>query len=290
MSKEVYGFRFLDTLQGPFYQLFAVGHQKIREKSYDWDGLKRKDGPLYLFQYTISGYGEMMIDGQVHKVGPGSALIVDIPSAHRYYLPKESEEWEFYFILFRPYKIEKEWQEVMGMLGRIPRLQEDSAPIQFLKSTYSAAVKNQITDGFRASSIVYQFVMELYRFGKGYEKVVEEWPEKVTQAAQMLNEEYRTLQSLEIIADRVQLSKYHFSRMFKKHTGFAPMEYITKVRIEKAITLLRTTNYSIEEIAEQVGYASSSYFIKVFRSWVGFSPGEFRSGKDLLLINEFRFN
>jgi AraC-like DNA-binding protein len=106
----------------------------------------------------------------------------------------------------------------------------------------------------------------------------------------MLNKEYRTLQSLEIIADRVQLSKYHFSRMFKKHTGFAPMEYITKVRIEKAITLLRTTNYSIEEIAEQVGYASSSYFIKVFRSWVGFSPGEFRSGKDLLLINEFRFN
>lgn len=290
MSKEVYGFRFLDTLHSPFYQLFAVGHQKVQEKSYDWDGLKRKDGPLYLFQYTVSGLGEVKIDGQVHRVGPGFAFMVDIPSAHRYYLPKESEEWEFYFILFRPNKIEKEWQEVIDMLGRIPKLQEDSSPIQFLKSTYSAAVKNQITDGFRASSIVYQFMMELYRYGKGYEQVVKEWPEKITQAVRMLNEEYRSLQSLEVIAERVQLSKYHFSRMFKKHIGFTPMEYITKVRMEKAITLLRTTDYPIEEIAEQVGYTSSSYFIKVFRSWVWFSPGEFRNGKDLLLMNELRFN
>ncbi|MGS2778130.1 hypothetical protein ACVBAX_12195 [Robertmurraya sp. GLU-23] len=42
MSNEVYGFRFLDTFQSSFYQLFAVGHQKVYEKSYDWDGLRRK--------------------------------------------------------------------------------------------------------------------------------------------------------------------------------------------------------------------------------------------------------
>jgi AraC-like DNA-binding protein len=106
----------------------------------------------------------------------------------------------------------------------------------------------------------------------------------------LLNEEYHSLQSLEEIAAHVQLSKYHFGRLFKKSTGLAPMEYVTKVRIEKAIILLRTTDCSIEEIAEQIGYSSSSYFIKVFRSWVGFSPGEFRSGKDLLLMNEIRFS
>jgi hypothetical protein len=144
MSNEVYGFRFLDTFQSSFYQLFAVGHQKIQEKSYDWDGLRRKDGPLYLFQYTVSGFGEIDINGKVHRVEPGSAFIVEIPSTHRYYLPTDSEEWEFYFILFRPRKIEQEWQEVVKMLGRIPRIQEDSFPIHFLKSTYLAAVKNTV--------------------------------------------------------------------------------------------------------------------------------------------------
>jgi len=290
MSNEVYGFRFLDTFQSSFYQLFAVGHQKIQEKSYDWDGLRRKDGPLYLFQYTVSGFGNIDINGKIHRVEPGSAFMVEIPSTHRYYLPTDSEEWEFYFILFRPKKIEQEWQEVVKMLGRITRIQEDSSPIHFLKSTYLAAVKNQITDGFRASSIVYQFVMELYRYGKGYEQVAERWPEKITLAARILTDEYHSLQSLEEIAGRVQLSKYHFSRLFKKHTGISPMEFVTKVRMEKAITLLRTTDYTIEEIAKQIGYASSSYFIKVFHSWVGFSPGEFRTGKDLLLMNEIRFN
>lgn len=220
MSNEVYGFRFLDTFQSSFYQLFAVGHQKIQEKSYDWDGLRRKDGPLYLFQYTVSGFGDIDINGKVHRVEPGSAFMVEIPSTHRYYLPTDSEEWEFYFILFRPRKIEQEWQEVVKMLGRIPRIQEDSSPIHFLKSTYLAAVKNQITDGFRASSIVYQFVMELYRYGKGYEQVAERWPEKITLAARILTEEYHSLQSLEEIAARVQLSKYHFSRLFKKTQEF----------------------------------------------------------------------
>jgi AraC-like DNA-binding protein len=290
MSNEVYGFRFLDTLHTSFYQLFAVGHQKVREESYEWDGLKRKDGPLYLFQYTVAGFGEIDINGQLHRVEPGRGFLVEIPSVHRYYLPKESEEWEFYFILFRPTKIEKEWDEIIEMLGRIPVFKVDSSPIRFLHSTYVAAAKNQITDGFRASSIVYQFVMELYRYGMRSKKGIEDWPDKITQAVRLLNEEYHSLQSLEEIAAHIQLSKYHFGRLFKKSTGLAPMEYVTKVRIEKAINLLRTTECSIEEIAEQIGYSSSSYFIKVFRSWVGFSPGEFRSGKDLLLMNEIRFS
>jgi AraC-like DNA-binding protein len=47
---------------------------------------------------------------------------------------------------------------------------------------------------------------------------------------------------------------------------------------------------TIEETAKQIGYSNSSYFIKVFREWIGFSPGEFRLGKDLAFLNEFRFD
>ena len=68
------------------------------------------------------------------------------------------------------------------------------------------------------------------------------------------------------------------------------MEYLTKVRMEKAVQLLRNTDLTIEEIAKQIGYSNSSYFIKVFREWIGFSPGEFRLGKDFAFLHEFRFD
>src|SRR3954462_14233621 len=146
----VYGLRFLDTLNSSFYQLFAVGYQNITDPSYDWDGFKRKDGPLLLFQYTISGFGNIEIDGKEQQAGPGSAFMVDIPSNHRYYLPPDSEQWEFYFILFRPTNIQKEWTELIKLIGKIPQIPEDSPPVMVLKSAYFAASKNHITDGFRA--------------------------------------------------------------------------------------------------------------------------------------------
>lgn len=46
-KQEVYGFRFLDTLNQSFYQLFAVGNQSITKEAYHWNGLTRKDGPLF---------------------------------------------------------------------------------------------------------------------------------------------------------------------------------------------------------------------------------------------------
>src|SRR3954452_23061520 len=221
----VYGFRFLDTLNSSsFYQLFAVGHQHIKDTSYDWDGLKRKDGPLLLFQYTISGFGNIEIDGVVHQVDAGSAFMVEIPSNHRYYLPSNSENWEFYFILLRPLNIQKEWTELIKLIGKVPNIPEDSPPIIFLKSAYFAASKNQITDGFRASSIVYQFIMELFRYSTAYKKEKEIWPEKVIKAVHLLEEEYCTIQSLDVLALRVGLSKFHFTRLFKRTTGLSPME------------------------------------------------------------------
>lgn len=287
---EVFGFRFLDTLNSSFNQLFAVGHQKIADPSYDWDGLKRKDGPLLLFQYTVAGFGHIEIDGEVHEVGAGSAFMVEIPSNHRYYLPKTSEYWEFYFILFRPTNIQDEWEELITINGNLLIIPEDSSPIMNLKNAYFAACRNHITDGYRASSIVYQFVMELFSYSEAYKKKKNVWPEKVIQAVNHLEQNYVSLLSLEELANRVELSKYHFSRIFKKTTGFTPMEYLTKVRMEKAVKLLRNTNMTIEDIARQVGYSNGSYFIKVFRDWIGFSPGEFRLGKNLAFLDDLKFD
>ena len=82
--------------------------------------------------------------------------------------------------------------------------------------------------------------------------------------------------SLQTLADEVNLSVYYFSHCFKSITGRSPMDYVINTRIERAKVLLIRTNLSIEEIAYEVGYASSGSLINLFRKHEGISPNRFR--------------
>ena len=83
--------------------------------------------------------------------------------------------------------------------------------------------------------------------------------------------------SLEKTAEIVELSPFHFSRVFKQSTGMSPTQFVMRERITRAQQLVRETSRSIIEIALEVGYTSPSHFAQVFRRVVGVTPVEFRS-------------
>jgi AraC family transcriptional regulator len=82
--------------------------------------------------------------------------------------------------------------------------------------------------------------------------------------------------SVERLAELVELSPFHFSRVFKQATGMTPLQFVTRERITYAQQLIRETSCSLIEIALEVGYTSPSSFTKVFRRVTGVTPMEFR--------------
>jgi AraC-like DNA-binding protein len=82
---------------------------------------------------------------------------------------------------------------------------------------------------------------------------------------------------LEQIARALNVSKYHFCRSFKHATGLTFVEYLSRVRIEKAKILLHNNNLRVSEIAYEVGFQSITHFNRIFRKLVGYSPTEYRS-------------
>lgn len=82
--------------------------------------------------------------------------------------------------------------------------------------------------------------------------------------------------SLDDFAAIAGLSRYHFTRMFTRATGSAPMQYYRQLRMERAKTLLRTTDLSVADIGVQLGYAGTSHFIQVFRKSAGMTPSAYR--------------
>lgn len=75
----------------------------------------------------------------------------------------------------------------------------------------------------------------------------------------------------------LNLSQYHFCRLFKQSTGITPHQYLTQCRIEQAKRLLLTTKSTITEIAFEVGLTNHSSFTRLFRQYVGVTPKVFRA-------------
>ena len=82
---------------------------------------------------------------------------------------------------------------------------------------------------------------------------------------------------LEKIAKVAKMSPFAFSKYFKKNCGAGFIEYLNRVRTNKACYLLRETEYPVHEIATECGFASISNFNKQFRKTEGVSPRDFRA-------------
>ena len=82
--------------------------------------------------------------------------------------------------------------------------------------------------------------------------------------------------SLSELAAVAYLSSYHFARLFKASTGFAPHQYVIGRRIERAKLLLSTTNWSLAVIAHAVGFAHESHLALHFKRLTGLLPSASR--------------
>ncbi|QJC50996.1 AraC family transcriptional regulator [Paenibacillus albicereus] len=83
--------------------------------------------------------------------------------------------------------------------------------------------------------------------------------------------------TVEELAARASLSRYHFSRLFRQLTGRTVTDYVNRIRINKSEYLLRSSEKTIAEIAMAAGYNDLSYFSRIFRRYRGYAPSEARS-------------
>lgn len=76
------------------------------------------------------------------------------------------------------------------------------------------------------------------------------------------------------LADAMNMSRSNLLRKIKKETNLSVSQLINQVRLERSMEILRTSSLTISEVSHQVGFNSVSYFIKCFREYYGYPPGE----------------
>lgn len=82
--------------------------------------------------------------------------------------------------------------------------------------------------------------------------------------------------SADDLARRFHFSRSYISHMFRKRNGVSVSEYLTRLRLEKAVLLLTETELPVTLVASEVGFADANYFSKQFRKRYGVSPKQYR--------------
>lgn len=96
-----------------------------------------------------------------------------------------------------------------------------------------------------------------------------------------IDHHYKENLTLDELAEKVSISKYHMAHAFKREYGVSPINYIIDCRIQEGKRLLAETDLAPSQIASILGFSSSSYFCKTFSNIEGTSPTEYRKANQV---------
>ena len=108
----------------------------------------------------------------------------------------------------------------------------------------------------------------------------------ILEAQNYIEDHYYDKISMEFLSKRFNIGRRNFDRRFKKSTGFTPLDYIQRVKIEVAKKSFENTRKTVNEVMYDVGYSDSKAFREVFRKITSLSPLEYKNryNKDAILI------
>ena len=253
----------------------CCGHEIQSSNDYRWDGRNRTITGYAFWQYTIAGEGALEINGKTHQLREGDAMLLCVPEDHLYYLPKNSQNWEFLFISF--------WGKEAFRLVRWLRKRQGSA-IHFdpqrdtaakAWQLYRLAAEGRLTDAYLASSLTYDFLLSMCSEATQNAARAES-PEFVSRVHAYCTRNIHRKISIDEMAKAAGYSRYHFCRLFRKCHGIPPMEFVLGLKLKMAKRLLILENLEVKEVAQRCGFDNTSYFCKVFRKEYGVSPGQFQ--------------
>ncbi len=99
---------------------------------------------------------------------------------------------------------------------------------------------------------------------------------RIGRAVEFIENHFAESITIDDIAACCHVSRRHFFRLFEQAVGMAPMEYLKKVRLQKAATMLLTTNANVTEVAFACGFNDSNYFSSLYHKEFGMSPSRFK--------------
>lgn len=102
---------------------------------------------------------------------------------------------------------------------------------------------------------------------------------QITPALRYIDVNFASNLKVSDLAEQCSLSETHLRRLFNDYVSLAPMDYVNLVRIQKACDIMRRTDHSMDQVAAECGFSTTSTFNRNFRKYMDTSPYQWKRGK-----------
>ena len=202
-----------------------------------------------LLAFTVSGNGELTYMGETYKLSDHQIFFVDCVN-HHHYRTAPGHTWELLWVHFNGRTARGCFDLFMANNGPVLDMPPDSN----IPSAIDQMIRLQTNKSLTSELLSSKWLTELITAC-----LLESQPGQA-----LTNEAPDYIQSLNMIKE------------FKRYTGFTPNEYIINTRLTKAKELLRYSDRSVADIAEEVGVDNVSHFINLFKTREGSTPLAYR--------------
>jgi len=231
----------------------------------------------HILIYCLEGKGKVQIKNDVYELNPSEFIIIPHGMPHKY-AAHEITPWTIYWIHFRgetTNKIIKILKNKCGSLKSIVNFQESR--IKLFEDIYFNLEMGYSNDNLSYVSLCFVHLLSSFIYNDNYSisGKKQNLDQINSSIIYMQNNLDKTL-PIGKIAQSVNLSPSHFSYLFKKKTGFSPIEYFNHLKVQKACQYLLLTELRIKEIAEKIGMEDPYYFSRMFTKVMGISPVNYR--------------
>ena len=265
--------RALDSL--PFPREIVL--EKQESPAYHIEERHRRSGSAQIV-CTLDGEGAFRHGKNIHKLTRGRTFLecVGDPEAAYYYPSHAKAPWIFLWISFageQAIRIVKEMNQKYGYIFDLPL---DSGFVPHLQLYKTQRDSFQILTPTAGAKVVHD---ALAAFGETIEeKIGTSTQAKLTHSAQeIISANLDRSLDIALIAERLHVTREHLTRVFHAQTGITPGQFALEERMRVAARMLLDNTLSCKEIAERLGYDSSSSFARAFKNHYSVSPAQYKN-------------
>lgn len=252
------------------------------------------DNPLhwhdyYEMQYVQSGHATQIVNGVSYELGPGSMALLSPVEFHCFENVSPADPLKIISIRFSDLILPQNIRGDIYEQSRTMVSYSEQAEALFQRLHDEFFSDNYGRDTYITAGIMQLCVILLRDFVDQPISEDEVSHTPIQQALLYVRAHYRSSITVEDVAKLVHLTPNYFSEYFKKQTGIKFSSYVQKLRLEFAVGLLKMSDVSVKQVAEESGFNSAAYFSNAFKDSFGVSPEQFRRSSVRAIIEPQTF-
>lgn len=259
------------TAKFTFFYVQEVGHFQTKPEYYT----ERQLLNSFLIVYTLSGKGHLRYKDKEYTLSPYQVFFIDCMEKQFYFTDKV-DLWEIVWIHFNGSSSRGYYEEFIKQGSSVMNMDQHSRIPSTIQQIIEVHREKNILTEALSSKLIVDLLTELLLANNEHDLSGSFLPAHIKDLMKYLDQRFNQKMTLDALAQKTAMSKFHLVREFKRYTGFTPNEYVINSRITYAKELLKYSDLPIADISIKVGIENISHFISLFKNREEVTPLVFR--------------